>query len=507
MESSKQSLIMSASFVFVVVLVGVSATVTGSAAAQPTGFVDVDASDLEGNGTAIDPYMITNVSELQAMEDNLDAQYILASDINASNTARWNGGKGFDPVGVANFTDPSHDNEFDGSLNGNGHTISNLSINRPEEGDVGLIGYMSPGTVISNISLKEANINGGESVGSLVGFNRNGTIKNVKITGNIKGSTLVGGIVGEQDTNATILNATAKGKVNGTVFVGGIAGINKAASVHNVKAVVDVSGSDKVGGLIGSNTVTFGPPSSSRVENTTAKGRVNGSSSVGGLVGVNFGAIRNAKATGNISGSYRVGGLVGSNYGWVNRTFAIGAVAGQTAGGLIGSSSGGTVKNSYWDIQTTDQTDSAGNATRLQTVQMTGQSAETNMSSLAFGTVWDSQSSSYPTLKLTGPAITKQVLIFDAQLQPVAVGPQSKHNLTFTVSGVSSDGRTDSVNISLPDSVAVETVDKAHSTDTSYNVTVENERNPIELSIDADGSQDTVEINIEVMMELLTTNR
>ena len=74
-------------FVLVVVLIGLLTAVTGSAAAQSAGFVDVDASDLEGSGTGDDPYIITNASELQAMEDDLDAYYELGRDINASSTA------------------------------------------------------------------------------------------------------------------------------------------------------------------------------------------------------------------------------------------------------------------------------------------------------------------------------------------------------------------------------------------------------------------------------------
>jgi hypothetical protein len=45
------------------------------------------------------PTIITNVTELQAMEDDLDEDYVLGNNIDASATSGWNGGLGFDPIG------------------------------------------------------------------------------------------------------------------------------------------------------------------------------------------------------------------------------------------------------------------------------------------------------------------------------------------------------------------------------------------------------------------------
>ena len=43
---------------------------------------------------------ITDVTELQAMEDDLTEDYILGNNINAAATSGWNGGLGFDPIGI-----------------------------------------------------------------------------------------------------------------------------------------------------------------------------------------------------------------------------------------------------------------------------------------------------------------------------------------------------------------------------------------------------------------------
>jgi len=42
-----------------------------------------------GSGTEEDPYQITNVHELQEMNDDLSAYYILMNDIDASETREW----------------------------------------------------------------------------------------------------------------------------------------------------------------------------------------------------------------------------------------------------------------------------------------------------------------------------------------------------------------------------------------------------------------------------------
>jgi len=42
---------------------------------------------------------ITDVTELQAMEDDLDEDYVLGNNIDASATSGWNSGAGFDPIG------------------------------------------------------------------------------------------------------------------------------------------------------------------------------------------------------------------------------------------------------------------------------------------------------------------------------------------------------------------------------------------------------------------------
>ena len=71
----------------------------------------VEAFSGSGAGTEGYPYRISSTDQLQEMENDLDAWYILTKDIDAFRTEDWNGGLGFDPVGT-----------FTGSFNGQGYT-------------------------------------------------------------------------------------------------------------------------------------------------------------------------------------------------------------------------------------------------------------------------------------------------------------------------------------------------------------------------------------------------
>ena len=73
-----------------------------------------------GSGTQADPYIITTPAELQAINDDLSAHYKLGNDIDLSD---------FDwvPIAFSGHNDFSSI-YFSGSLDGDGHKISNLQI-------------------------------------------------------------------------------------------------------------------------------------------------------------------------------------------------------------------------------------------------------------------------------------------------------------------------------------------------------------------------------------------
>jgi len=106
--------------------------------------------------------------------------------------------------------------------------------------------------------------------------------------------------------------------------------------------------------------------------NCYSTANVTGNSTIGGLVGKNtggcnmeecrYGTISNCYSSGSVLGSSYVGGLVGENgsYATVSNCYATSSVsANSSVGGLVGSN-GDTVSNSFWDIETSGQTTSAG---------------------------------------------------------------------------------------------------------------------------------------------------
>ncbi|MFP8890308.1 GLUG motif-containing protein [Natrialbaceae archaeon A-CW2] len=335
----------------VVVVVVVLMLAVGGAAAGPVP-LDLDA-DLDGNGTAGDPYIVTNASELQAMENNLTAHYKLGNDITASETAGWNNGNGFKPVGSG------YNTRFTGHFDGDGHTISDLYINRTSEDYVGIFGYVDSDGIIKNVGFENVSVNGDEVVGGVVGWN-SGTVSELYATGSVNGNKNVGGLVG----------ANVDGKVNESYATGSI------------------NSSESVGGLVGYND--------GEVKESYATGSVNGSDYIGGLVGINIGGeVNESYATGSVDNAISddefpyVGGLIGWNYGGnVSGSYATGNVTldgSGSVGGLIASNDG-DVRNSYWDTETTEQDDSDGGE-GLSTEDMTGDRAADTM--FEFGDTWD----------------------------------------------------------------------------------------------------------------------
>jgi hypothetical protein len=328
-----------------------------------------------GSGTPSDPYVITNVKQLQEMKYDLKAHYVLGNDIDASETKNWNNGQGFEPIG-------DKDNPFTGSFDGRGHKIYNLYINTTRS-YVGLFGYVGKQGIIKNVGLEKVEIsskggdvggligwnsgivsnsysigsvNGEWHVGGLVGYNV-GTISNSYSTGAVKGNILIGGLVGSNDRGGIVSNCYSTGSVNGTWRVGGLVGLN-AGEVFNSYSIASVNGNhDEIGGLVGVN--------SGIVSKCYSTGSVNGQSSVGGLIGYNTkeGTVSNCFSTSSVSGKYvKIGGLIGSNHGKVFNCYSIGTVKGYAGvGGLIGYNEG-TVSNSFWDIQTSGHIYSAGGA-------------------------------------------------------------------------------------------------------------------------------------------------
>ena len=344
--------------------------------------------DMDGSGSENDPYVITNISELQAIEADLDAHYVLGSNIDAAETAEWNEAEGFwnDPRGFTPIGDTLEES-FTGTLDGDSHTISNLMVARSDTEDIGLFEHVGPSGTIKDVILTEADITGGSySAGALAGVSE-GTISNVSAGGNIAGSQYTGGIVGY--SYGKIKRTSWSGSVDGGT-AGGIAGVLDPGA------------------------------SGSTIATSYTTGSVNGEDA-GGIVGYAFGGT-------SIEGSYSTA-----------------SIAGETAGGLAGSARDGLAKDSYWDTNTTGQSTSAGasNEFGLITAQMTGQAARGNMTGFDFGENWQSRSGDYPVLQADEPD-TPQIDISDSEITPstTTVAESQDYEVSVSVDNLTAGDET-----------------------------------------------------------------
>ncbi|MBA7541720.1 hypothetical protein ES705_34036 [subsurface metagenome] len=279
---------------------------------------------MTGSGTALDPYVIWDVNDLQNIDLDLTAYYELGQDIDATATIVWNGGLGFLPIGHWPLDD------FTGNFDGKRHTINHLWIVRPLENEIGLFSRPN-GAVIQNVDLIDCYVYGDLGVGALV----------ASMPAHTYQPTLVN-------------QCYSRGRVIGRTYVGGLVGVTRRegaifGTVRKSYSHCSVEGRDDP---------PFGMP-------------------VGGLVGANAGLIIDSYGRGRVTGSQQVGGLLGSNQNWgapdigeVRNSYATGEVVGIQVGGLIGVSSVGAIcTNSFWDTETSGTPISEG-GTGLTTAQM-----------------------------------------------------------------------------------------------------------------------------------------
>jgi hypothetical protein len=200
---------------------------------------------LTGTGTSTDPYIITTQTDLYNIRNNLSAYYELANDITLT---AYQTGLGWLPIGVSSPY-------FTGQLDGKGHKISNLFINRTSA-YCGLFGVLHINAAVKNVSLLNCNITTtGSYVGGLVGYTYDTDIDNCYTTGSIRGNNYVGGLIGNGSTDSHINNCYTTCNINGANYVGGlIGGIIHTLTDSYSTGTVTATGSSK-GGLIGYQSV------------------------------------------------------------------------------------------------------------------------------------------------------------------------------------------------------------------------------------------------------------
>lgn len=125
--------------------------------------------------------IITDWNDLDAVRNDLAGNYLLEADLDADSPgydAHVSGpAQGFDPIGDG--TDP-----FMGTLNGQGNSIQDLTIDRENEDAIGLFGAVATDGVVQNLELENVDITGGSRVGGIAGVNQ-GSLERSCVTGQI----------------------------------------------------------------------------------------------------------------------------------------------------------------------------------------------------------------------------------------------------------------------------------------------------------------------------------
>ena len=323
-----------------------------------------------GTGTAEDPYQIANGAQLAYLSSSVNSgetyeqkNFVLTANIDL-NGLPW--------TPIANsFSDAllggSDYRIFAGNFDGNGYTISNVSIGSeaaPLEADVfGLFGATEG--KISNLNLDTVSIHGIvkiASIGAVVGFAgglvgySGGFIENCHVTGltmdmsapsNVYAAAYwVGGLVGALDGTQLINECSVSGSITekaGKGSIGGLIGeLGKAAKITysrsnvtvNVKA--DSRGGADVGGFIGKGNGKT--DAETVIRNCYATGNVTGGAYTGGFAGGLWGLnIKNCYATGNVSqAAAAMASFVGTDasdsayYGSITNCFTTGSVTGSS---------------------------------------------------------------------------------------------------------------------------------------------------------------------------------
>lgn len=300
-----------------------------------------------GAGTHDDPFRIASAEQLNRIGlryEDLNKSFVLTGNIDMSGITEDQ----YNIIGKWDY--------FTGTFDGKGYIISNFTYNTQMDSyvyAVGLFGSASNATIknigLENVIIHVATKSSYCNVGGLMGYQSEGTMINCyslnsEITLNLLPKTVAstygcaGGLAGT--SSGVIYNCYATGMVHASSCPGALS---------------------DAGGLVG----CFG---SGRIENSYSMGSVYAYSSsfqsnCGGLAGmVRSGIVRNCYSTNsvyvsNLDWLAMGGGLAGYVYysSCIEKCYSTGSVTcndqNRIIGGLIGLAFSSTVKNCFWDIQ------------------------------------------------------------------------------------------------------------------------------------------------------------
>ena len=249
--------------------------------------------------------------------------YELTADISLSGYANWS------PLGT-----------YTATFEGNGHSITNLTITGNSGDDVGLFSVIGGAGVVRRVAVTGASVTGtgtsSQELGILAG-EVHGAVRFCYVTGTVTSATngdwhKTGGMVGHLDGGGRIDASYSTATVNGPTTFGS---------------------NQLTGGLVGTIGQASPPAQTGTIRASYASGAVSGAGGIGGYIGGLAGFIRR----GAIEYSYAYGSVGVSG-------------TATNVGGLLGDrNNDGAVTDSYYDSTTTGRSDT-GRGTGQTTLQL-----------------------------------------------------------------------------------------------------------------------------------------
>jgi hypothetical protein len=398
--------------------------------------------------------VISNADELQAIADDLDGNYYLTGDIDASATSGWNGGNGFVPI-----------DSFTGTLDGCGYTISGLTC--AKSGDhFGLFEDILAGATVANLTLADVAMSGRQGGALAYALNasavENCIIQNCHVSGTITaiGSSIsyigglvagiygwddthraylydctssvsidassghtdtsiseFGGLVGEAGVYSTIINCRATGNiiahtsVNSAKHVGGLVGYTDGGSTTDIiitdcAATGDITSDDYSAGLCGFGSgVTF--------TRCSARGDISITDDyAAGFIADAFDSVTciDCYSWGGVESlDVYAGGFVqydGSQFNSYTNCYSVGLIEDidEEIGGFCQASEGGTITASFWDTESSGVATSDGGTGYITEWMQT--QANYEAAGWDFNTTWEMDAI------FTSPDITEHTITF-----------------------------------------------------------------------------------------------
>lgn len=219
---------------------------------------------------------------------------------------------------------------FCGTFLGNGHTIRGLIL-KGEGSYQGLFRYLTDTALVENLKIEGLLIpeGSGSQTGALAGSNA-GTIRNCSFNGTVSGSEQIGGLVGSNTVSGIIEKCSVAGFVSGRHFVGGIAGKNSGV-------IRECKNDAQVNATVQQNSVAL---SDITLESLTTSEASNTVTDIGGIAGHSTGVIRscvNRADVGYRHMGYNIGGIAGTQSGYMADCINYGPVMGRKEiGGIVG---------------------------------------------------------------------------------------------------------------------------------------------------------------------------